>query len=97
MGIWFLAYLTTPFRKGHVRVRVFDFNMKAQCALFPKDLTTRLTRKPFNALMDITIMLPKLLLFLKTFSRNKALKHFDFVFAGGLTMYNVHSNGFSGV
>jgi hypothetical protein len=86
MEISFLAYLTTPFWKGHARIRVFDFNMKAQCALFPKDLTTRLTRKHFNALMDITIMQPKLLLSLKTFSRNKALKHFDFVFAEGLTM-----------
>ena len=86
MWIWFLAYLATPFRKGHVRIRVFDFNIKAQCAPFPRDLTTRLTRKPFNALMDITIMLPKLLLFLKTFSRNKALKHFQFVIAGGLIM-----------
>ena len=83
---WFLAYLTTPFRKGHVRIRVFDFNMKAQCALFPKDLSTRLTRKPFNAFMDIIIMLPKLQLFLIKFSRNKALKHFHFVFAEGLIM-----------
>ena len=86
MGIWFLAYLTTPFRKGHVRIRVFDFNMKAQRALFPKDLTTWLTREPFNVLMDIIIMLPKILLFLKTFSTNKALKRFHFVFAGGLIM-----------
>ena len=86
MGIWFLAYLTTPFRKGHVRIRVFDFNMKAQCALFPKDLNTWLTREPFNVLMDIIIMLPKILLFLKTFSTNKALKRFHFVFAGGLIM-----------
>ena len=86
MGIGFLAYLTTPFRKGHVRIIVFDFSMKAQCALFPKDLTIRLTRKHYNALMDITIMQPKLLLSLKTLSRNKALKHFDFVFDEGLTM-----------
>ena len=86
MGIWFLAYLTTPFRKGHVRIRVFDFNMKAQRALFPKDLTTWLTREPFNVLMDIIIMLPKILLFLKTFPTNKALKRFHFVFAGGLIM-----------
>ena len=36
MGIWFLAYLTTPFQKGHVRIRVFDFNMKAQRHFFLK-------------------------------------------------------------
>ena len=84
MGIWFLEYLVTPFQRGYVRIGVFDLNMKAQGALFPNYLTTRLTRKPFNALMDITSMLPKLLLFLKTYSRNKALKHFHFVFAGGL-------------
>ena len=71
MGIWFLAYLTTPFWKGYARIRVFDYNMKAQCALFPKDLTTRLTRKHFNALMDITIMQPKLLFSLKFFPEIK--------------------------
>ena len=86
MGIWFLAYLKTPFPKGHVRLRVFDFNMKAQRALFPKDLTTWLTRESFNVLMDIIIILPKILLFLKTFSTNKELKGFHFVFAGGLIM-----------
>ena len=52
---------------------VFNFNIKAQRVLFPKDLTTWLTRQPFNVLMDIIIMLPKSLLFLKTFSTNKAL------------------------
>ena len=40
MGIWFLAYLTTPFQNGHIRIRVLDFNMKAQHELYPKDLTT---------------------------------------------------------
>ena len=44
MRILFLAYLTTPFRKGHVRIRVFDFKMKAQHALFLKALTTWFTR-----------------------------------------------------
>ena len=76
----------TPLQKGHVRIRVFDFNMKAQRAFFPKDLTTWLTREPFNVLMNIIILLPKILLFLKTFSTNKALKRFHFVFAGGLIM-----------
>ena len=56
--------------KGHVRIWVFDFNMKAQSALFSKDLTTWLTREPFNILMDIIIMLPKILLKKKTFSTN---------------------------
>ena len=86
MGIWFLTYLTTPFRKGHVRIRVFDFNMKAKCALFLKDFTTWLSREIFNVLMDIIIMLPKILLFLKTFSKNKILKRLYFVFAGDLAM-----------
>ena len=81
-----LEYLTTPFRKGHVRIRVFDFNMKAQRTLFPKDLTTWLTREPFNVLMDIINMLPKILLFLKKISTNKALKCSHFVFAWGLIM-----------
>jgi hypothetical protein len=36
-------------------MRVFDFNMKAQGALFSKDLTTGLTSDPFNGLMDIII------------------------------------------
>ena len=71
MGILFVAYLTTPFRKGHVRIRVFDFIMKAQHSLFPKDLTTWLTREPFNILMDIIIMLPKILLFRKHFPQIK--------------------------
>ena len=86
MGIWLLAYLTTPFRKGHVRIMVFDFNMKAPCALFPKDLTTWLTREPFNVLMDIIIMPPKILFVTKTFSTYKALKQFHFVFGGGQIM-----------
>ena len=86
MGIWFLAYLKTPIRKGHVRIRVFDFNMKAQRALFPKDLTTWLTREPVNVLIYIIIMLPQILLFLKIFSTNKALKRLHFVFAEGLIM-----------
>ena len=86
MGIRFLAYLTTPFRKGHDRIRVFDFNIKAQRALFPKDLPTWLTREPVDILMDIIIILPKILHILKTFSTNKALKRFHFVFAGGLIM-----------
>ena len=86
MGLWFLAYLTTPFRKGHVRIRVFDFNIKSKHALFPKDLITWLTRKLFNVLMNIIIMRPKILLFLKSFSTNKALNRFHFVFAGGLVM-----------
>ena len=55
-------------------------------ALFPKDLTTWLTREPFNVLIDSIIMLPKILIFLKTFSINKALKRFHFVFARGLIM-----------
>jgi hypothetical protein len=55
-------HLTTPFRKGNVRIRVVDFNIKAQCALFPYDLTSWLRREPFNVLMDILIMLPKILL-----------------------------------
>ena len=86
MGPWFIAYLTTQIRKVHVRIRVFDFNMKAERALFPKDLTTWLTREPRNVLMNIIIMLPKILLFMKTFSTIKALKRFHFVFAGGLVL-----------
>jgi hypothetical protein len=86
MGLWFLAYLKTPFWKGHVRIGVFDFNMKAQHALFSKDLTTWFTREPCIVLMDIIIMVPKILLFLKTFSTNKALKRFHFVFDGRLIM-----------
>ena len=43
-------------------------------------------KRTFNVLMDIIIMLPKILLFLKTFSTNKALKRSHFVFAGGLIM-----------
>ena len=35
---------------------------------FSKDLTTWLTIEPFNVLMDIIIMLPNILFFLKTFS-----------------------------
>ena len=65
---------------------MFDFNMKAQRALFPKDFNTLLKREPFNVLMDIIIMLPKILLFLKTIFTNKTLKRFHFVFAGGLVM-----------
>ena len=86
MVIGFLAYLTTPFRKGHVRIRVFDFNMKPEPALFPQELTTWLTRESFNVLMDIIIELPKILLFLKIFSTNKALKRVHFVFVWGLIM-----------
>ena len=65
---------------------MFDFNMKAQGAPFSKDLTTWLTTEPFNVLMDIIIMLPKILFFLKTFSTNKALRLLHFVFAGSLIM-----------
>ena len=109
MGLWFLAYLTTQFWKRHIRIRVFDINMKAQLALFPKDLTTWWTREPMIVLKYIIIMLPKILLFLKTFSTNKALKHIPFVFAEGLIMlmlmkfvseplpHLVQSNSFSGV
>ena len=42
---------------------MFDFNMKAQLALFLKALTTWLTRYPFNAIMDIFNMLPEIILF----------------------------------
>ena len=65
-------------------IKVFNFNMKAQPAVFPKDLTKWLTREPFIVLMDIITMLPKILLFLETFSTNKALKGFHLVFAGDL-------------
>ena len=49
---WFLAYLTTPFRKGHVKIRVFDFNMKAQCALFSYRFDHMVEQRTFKCLDD---------------------------------------------
>ena len=60
MGIWFLEYLTIQFRTGHVRIRVFDFNMKVQHALILKAFCHMATTEPVNVMMDIINMLPKI-------------------------------------
>ena len=86
MGIWFLAYLTIPFRTGHVRVRVFDFNMKGQLALFLETFTTWVTSKLLNVMMNVINMLLKIVLFLETFFTNETFKGFHLNFIVGLTM-----------